>query len=90
MEIKLIVEDEDGDEIDSFVHFDLMKEARLFVKEALLTPDYWDRRSEVEGYHKQVYTIQLLRRKNMWDNWECVQDWFPAFFKSSKTNEIDA
>lgn len=89
MEIRLIAEDENREELDTIDHFDFLKEARAWVKDAWLSPDYWDRRSEIDGYHKRVYTIQLLKRKNMWDPWECVEDWFPKFHKSDKENEPD-
>lgn len=87
MEIRLIAEDENREELDTIDHFDFLKEARAWVKDAWLNPDYWDRRAEIPGYHKQVYLIKLLKRKNMWDNWENIQEWEPKFFESSDKDE---
>lgn len=51
--------------------FDTLKEARAFIKESLLNAKFWDRRAEVDGYYKNIATVQLLKGE------EVAQDWFP-------------
>lgn len=53
--------------------FDTMKEARRFIKDAMLEASFWDRRAEVAGYAANIQTVQLVV------NGEIIQDWFPEF-----------
>jgi hypothetical protein len=51
--------------------FDTVKDARSFIRDAMLSKDFWDRRGEVTGYWKQVDTVQLIT------NSDVLADWFP-------------
>lgn len=57
--------------------YDSRKEARKFIKECMLDPEWWDRRAEREGYHEQVYRIDLVV------DGDVIQEWFPKFYKPS-------
>lgn len=72
MNIEIVALESDGCE-NYRRDFDTVKEAKAFVKEALLTPEYWNRRAESPDGHKWVATIQLLK------DGEITQDWFPKW-----------
>lgn len=57
--------------------FETMKQAREELKELTKSPAFWDRRAEVEGWHQQVYTIQLIKDD------EIVADSFPAYYSET-------
>lgn len=65
--------------------FNTIKDALLFVKMLMDPkdgPDYLDRKAEIKGYHRQLYTIRLMTDGE--SRRECYYDWFPSYFVSSK------
>lgn len=72
-DIRIITLGPEGYETDNR-DFDTMKDARKWVKDAGLSPAYWENASESEGYHiRNVQTLQLHV------NGEIIQDWFPKW-----------
>lgn len=57
--------------------FDTIKEAKAWVKDALLDQSWWDRLAENNTYALEVVTIQLRV------NGEIHSDWFPEFKSAS-------